>query len=142
MSDVFYVWGGRFETTAKAWATPPSAKDILDGFETYGPFTTEAVADQTWLGVTRKNVDICSHRMLVTKLDTAEAPLFLARLLADYVQGHGARTATRFWRGVLESSALAVTAEKDVASHQGDCFLPVPPRNKASKQRQDTEFFS
>lgn len=129
MSDVFYVWGGRFDTTAKAFQVPPSAGDIVDGFETHGPFATEAEADRAWLGLTRRNVDICAHRMLVQPVSADASAAFLARLLAAFAQGSHARMAARFWQAVVSSRALPAAAPGTppaggIVADQGDAASP------------------
>jgi len=57
-SKLYYVWGGVFTDTHFRELTPGTE-------ESYGPFHTEAEADQVWSETTRKNVDIAQHRMFV-----------------------------------------------------------------------------
>jgi hypothetical protein len=59
MSDkLFYVWGGVFTDMQFRELTPGTE-------ESYGPFHTEAEADQIWSAKTRAMVDVAQHRMFV-----------------------------------------------------------------------------
>jgi hypothetical protein len=59
---MYYVIGGIFKTT-----------DFLElepgGGEIQGPFPTEAVAEKIRDASTRKNLDICCHKVFVTSVD-------------------------------------------------------------------------
>jgi hypothetical protein len=58
---VYYVWGGVF--------TDMSFRELEPGTEeSFGPFHTEAEADQTWREGMRRKVDIAQHRLFVLKI--------------------------------------------------------------------------
>ncbi len=59
MSDkLFYVWGGVF--------TDMQFRDLTPGTEeSYGPFHSEAEAEQVWSAKARAMIDIAQHRMFV-----------------------------------------------------------------------------
>jgi len=80
MSFAYYVWGGLFHSTEAAWAPAPNPADLIGPLELYGPFATEAEAEREWLGGTRRSVDSCAHRLIVTRLPEADAPVWVEQL--------------------------------------------------------------
>jgi hypothetical protein len=55
---LFYVWGGVF--------TDMQFRDLTPGSEeSYGPFHSEAEAEQVWSEKARAMIDIAQHRMFV-----------------------------------------------------------------------------